>query len=216
MVYDITAILIRLLLAPVMIVAGYSKLNLSNQDISGINKLLADENVVTWFGNPDWGLGLPFPDILAFLAGWTELLGGWMLLIGLFTRLVCLPLIFTMLVAIFSVHWSNGWFAIAPSNPQTSPALVLSWLNIPGAVESLENSSEVNDRVKAIRGVISEYGNDAYLTAKGPVAILNNGIEFAFTYLVLLLVLVSHGAGRVFSFDYWIKKFLYNNERSLL
>jgi putative oxidoreductase len=214
--YDITALLIRLILAPVMIVAGYSKLNLSNENISGVQAILADENVVSWFANPDWGLGLPFADVLAFLAGWSELLGGWLLLIGLFTRLISLPLIFTMLVAIYSVHWSHGWFAIAPSNPQTSPALVLSWLDIPGATESLENSNGVRDRINAIRAIIDEHGNDEYLTGKGPIAILNNGIEFAFTYLVLLLVLLTHGPGRVHSVDYWIKKTFVPNERSYL
>jgi uncharacterized membrane protein YphA (DoxX/SURF4 family) len=34
--------------------------------------------------------------------------------------------------------------------------------------------------------------------------ILNNGIEFAATYFVMLLSLFFTGAGRFFSLDYWI------------
>lgn len=211
--YDITALCIRLILAPVMIIAGYSKLNLSNKDVTGLEVFLADENVVGWFANPDWGLGLPFPDLLAFLAGWSEFLGGWMLLIGLFTRLISIPLIVTMFVAIFSVHINHGWFAISPSNSATSPALVLSWLNIPGASESLENTVDVKERLGQIKEIINNHEYSDYLTEKGSVAILNNGIEFAFTYLVLLMVLLTQGAGRVHSVDFWVKKALDRNER---
>ncbi len=50
--------------------------------------------------------GLP----LALLAGSAEFFGGVMLLLGLFTRPAALALAVTMLVAIFSVHLSNGFF----------------------------------------------------------------------------------------------------------
>ena len=56
----------RLILAPVMIIAGYSKLGMSGDWESWIQAVLADPNVVAWFGNPDWGLGLPMPGMLAF------------------------------------------------------------------------------------------------------------------------------------------------------
>ena len=202
----ISPLLFRLILAPTMIIAGFNKLNLGNTDLSLFSRLLADENVVSWFGNTEWGLGLPFPDLLAFLAGWTEFLGGWLLLLGLLTRLVSIPLIFTMLVAITSVHWGNGWFAIAPSSVDSSPATVLSWFNIESAQQSLENSNEVSQRLSKINEIIETHGFPGYLLEKGSVAILNNGIEFATIYLAMLLSLLFTGAGRFVSLDYWIFK----------
>jgi len=53
-------LLLRLYLGPVFISAG-------------LNKALAWENTVTWFGNADWGLGLPLPGLMAFLAVSAEL-----------------------------------------------------------------------------------------------------------------------------------------------
>ena len=202
----LSPLLFRLILAPTMIIAGFNKLNLGNTDVSLFSRLLADESVVTWFGNTEWGLGLPLPDLLAFLAGWTEFLGGWLLLLGLFTRLVSIPLIFTMLVAITSVHWHNGWFAIAPSSGDASPATVLSWFNIEAAQQSLENSNEVSQRLSKINEIIETHGFPGYLLEKGSVAILNNGIEFAAIYLAMLLSLLFTGAGRFVSLDYWIFK----------
>jgi uncharacterized membrane protein YphA (DoxX/SURF4 family) len=202
----LSPLLFRLILAPTMIIAGLNKLNLANTEVSFLSRFLADENVVSWFGNTEWGLGLPFPDLLAFLAGWTEFLGGWLLLLGLFTRLVSIPLIFTMLVAITSVHWHNGWFAIAPSSGDTSPATVVSWFNIEAAQQSLENSNEVSQRLTKINEIIETHGFPGYLLEKGSVAILNNGIEFAAIYLAMLLSLLFTGAGRFVSLDYWIFK----------
>jgi putative oxidoreductase len=43
--------------------------------------------------------GLPFPKMSVYLAGTTECLGGWLLIFGLFSRLISVPLIFTMIVA---------------------------------------------------------------------------------------------------------------------
>ncbi|GMM84678.1 DoxX family protein [Pseudoalteromonas sp. MTN2-4] len=202
----ISPLLFRLILAPTMIIAGFNKLNLGNTDVSLLSRLLADENVVTWFGNSEWGLGLPFPELLAFLAGWTEFLGGWLLLLGLLTRLISIPLIFTMLVAITCVHWHNGWFAIAPSSGDSSPAKVLSWFNIEAAQLSLENSNEVSQRLSKINEIIEMHGFPSYLLEKGSIAILNNGIEFAAIYLAMLLSLLFTGGGRFVSLDYWIFK----------
>lgn len=50
--------------------------------------------------------GLP----LALLAGSAEFFGGLLLVLGLLTRPAALALAVTMLVAIFSVHWQNGFF----------------------------------------------------------------------------------------------------------
>ncbi|MFC3031325.1 DoxX family protein [Pseudoalteromonas fenneropenaei] len=204
LVGDIAALLLRLILAPVMIIAGYSKLNLGNDTLPWWQRLLADDNVVSWFGNSEWGLGLPFADFLAFSAGWLEFLGGWLLLFGLFTRLVSIPLAAIMLVAMFSVHWQNGWFAITPTSAQTSPAQVLAWLQVPGASESLSNSSAAAERLQYIKEMISDSGYSAYLHETGSVVILNNGIEFAASYFVMLLVLFAIGGGRFSSLDHWL------------
>jgi len=200
------ALLFRLILAPVMIIAGFNKLALSGETDGFFSYFLADASVVQWFGNSEWGLGLPFPDLLAFLAGWSEFLGGWFLLFGLFTRLVSIPLMFTMVVAATTVHWHNGWFAIAPSNPTTSSAQVLDWLSIPGAKESLENSLEVQERIGKIRGIVEEHGFTDYLYEKGKPSIINNGIEFSAFYFAMLLSLFFVGGGRFVSVDYWLRR----------
>lgn len=200
------ALLFRLILAPVMIIAGFNKLALSGETDGFFSYFLADASVVQWFGNSEWGLGLPFPDLLAFLAGWSEFLGGWFLLFGLFTRLVSIPLMFTMVVAATTVHWHNGWFAIAPSNPTTSSAQVLDWLSIPGAKESLENSLEVQERIGKIRGIVEEHGFTDYLYEKGKPSIINNGIEFSAIYFAMLLSLFFVGGGRFVSVDYWLTR----------
>jgi len=152
--------------------------------MAGTNKWGAFEDTASWFGNPDWGLGLPFPMVLAFLATWTEILGAIFLLVGFATRYVAIPLMITMLVAIFAVHWENGWAAIADSAAD------------PG----------VADRVNAAKSILREHGNYSWLTEKGGFVILNNGIEFAVTYLIMLLSLFFTGAGKVVSLDYWIAK----------
>ncbi len=86
---------LRLYLAPIFWMAGTGK--------------LADmDSTIAWFGNPDWGLGLPFPIVLAWAAALTETLGAVLLLIGLAVRWVSLPLMITMLVAIFTVHWQQA------------------------------------------------------------------------------------------------------------
>jgi len=202
----IPALIFRLILAPVMIIAGYNKLNIS-QEVSNFPEFfLASSDVVNWFGNAQWGLGLPFPDLLAFLAGWTEFIGGWLLLIGLLTRLVTIPLMFTMVVAATTVHLDNGWFAITPTDPSTSAAKVLDWLAIPGANASLENSVETKVRIDTIRELVENHGYPDYLYEKGKPVILNNGIEFSAIYFAMLLSLFFSGGGRVVSTDYWLKK----------
>lgn len=186
-------LLLRLFLSVVFISAGW-------------NKLASFDSTVAWFGNPDWGLGLPFPAVMAFLATGAELAGGVLLLLGLATRYFAVPLMVTMLVAALSVHWDNGWFAIAPSNPATSMAQPLAAVGIPAAQQSLENSVEVGKRLTAAKGLLREHGQYGWLTEKGNFVILNNGIEFAATHFIMLLVLFFQGAGRFLSLDYWIAR----------
>ncbi|HEY6131542.1 MAG TPA: DoxX family protein [Halioglobus sp.] len=160
----------RLYLVPVFWMAG-------NQKIAGM------ENTIEWFGNPDWGLDLPFPGLLAHLAAYTEAIGALLLLLGLATRWITLPLIITLTVAIFSVHWENGWAAIADASAE-----------------------DVAVRLGAARNILQEHGNYAWLTEKGGFVILNNGIEFGVTYGLMLFSLLFTGGGRFTSVDYYLSR----------
>lgn len=183
-------LMIRFYLAPVMIIAGW-------------NKFAHFNDTASWFGNY---LGLPFPELMTFLAASAEFFGGLALVIGFATRWASIPLLITMLVAAFSTHWSNGWFAIAPTSAQTSPAYVLEKAGFPGASESLKNSESVAIRLNKARSILKEHGHYEWLTEKGNFVILNNGIEFAATYFIMILVLFFYGGGRYVSADYWIAK----------
>ncbi len=55
-------------------------------------------------------LGLSPGALMAFLAGAAELFGGLALIIGLLVRPAAVALAFTMVVAIFAVHFPNGLF----------------------------------------------------------------------------------------------------------
>ena len=168
-------LLLRLYLAPIMVQAGW-------------NKFSAFESTAAWFGNSDWGLGLPFPALMTFLAASTELVGGIALVVGLATRLVVIPLIVTMLVAMFAVHWENGWLALADCS---------SWL-------ANDRVAEACVRKERAIEILREHGSYGWLTGRGSITVLNNGIEFAATYLVMLVALLFTGGGRYTSLDYWV------------
>ena len=55
-------------------------------------------------------IGLAPGFLMALLAGSAEFFGGLFILLGLLTRPAAISLAFTMLVAIFSVHFANGLF----------------------------------------------------------------------------------------------------------
>ncbi len=71
-----------------------------------------------WFGGyglegtGQWmaSIGLGPGALMAFLAGSGEFFGGLFILLGLLTRPAATVLSFTMLIAIFSVHFKNGLF----------------------------------------------------------------------------------------------------------
>ena len=84
--------------------------------MAGIQKFNHFESTAEWFGNSEWGLGLPAPALMAFLATATEIVGAILLLLGLGVRLISIPLMITMLVAAFSAHIQNGWLAIDWAN----------------------------------------------------------------------------------------------------
>jgi len=168
---------LRLYLAPVFWVAGMNKIN-------------SFDDTVAWFGNKEWGLGLPFPEILTFLAVSAEVGGAILLLFGFATRWATIPLIITMLVAITTVHWHNGWQAVHD--------LMSPWAssNAEVALERLDKSKEL----------LQTHGNYDWLTEHGSLIVSNNGIEWAATYLIMLLALFVIGGGKFISVDYWIRK----------
>jgi len=192
------SVLLRLILAPVLIAAGWEKLTGEN-----------------WFAFAMDSFPFPFnvlpADISWFLASYTEFFGGILLLLGLGTRLVAIPLAVTMFVAAYGVHLDNGWAAIAPSNPPQ--------VCIPATQEHLdataferyikcynvnERTIEAAKRLDRAKSILREHGNYSYLNGSGSIVKLNSGIEFAAIYLAMLLALMIIGGGRYFSLDYYL------------
>jgi putative oxidoreductase len=89
--------------------------------------------VAEWFGS----MGFPLPTLQAYMAATTEASGVVLLTLGLFTRLISIPLMVVMVVAIVTVHLPNGF----------------------------------------------ESGN--------------NGFEIPLYYIIMLFVLLTHGAGKI-------------------
>ncbi len=63
--------------------------------------------VSVWFES----MGYPFPTLNAYMAATTEITGVVLLTLGLFTRLISIPLMVVMVVAILTVHLPNGFGA---------------------------------------------------------------------------------------------------------
>lgn len=169
---------LRLYLAPIFILAGWSKLS-----------ALAD--TAYYFGE---SLGLPAPMLLAWLAGMAELCGGIGLLLGFAVRLWAIPLMITMVVAATTAHWQQGWHVL----PETQLMVPWEWRS--------DLIDEAVSRRDAARALLKEHGDYSWLTAAGPITVLKNGIEFAATYFAMLLVLLFAGAGRYASLDYWLAR----------
>jgi putative oxidoreductase len=159
---------LRAYLAPVFWMAANNKWNPFDSE-SSLN------GTIQWF---DGSLGLPFPELMAYLAWGAEYFGAIFLVLGLAVRWISIPLMTTMIVAAVTVHWGNGWLALAEPSAQLDMA----------------------------RSILQEHGNYDWLTQNGSFVILNNGIEFATTYFIMLLTLFFIGAGNYVSADYWIAK----------
>ncbi|MCJ7764834.1 MAG: DoxX family protein [Thiovulaceae bacterium] len=97
--------------------------------------------IAEWFGS----MGYPLPTLQAYMAASTEALGVLLLTLGLATRLISIPLMVVMIVAITTVHLPHGF-------------------------------------------------------SSG-----NNGFEIPVYYMLMLFVLVAHGAGK-FSVDNLLAK----------
>lgn len=156
--------------------------------MAGSSKMMHFADTAQWFGNSDWGLGLPAPYVMAFLATAAEVVGAIFLLIGFATRWISIPLAITMIVAANTVHWSNGWQAIADAS----------------APFANDRVAESVDKLAAARSLLETHGNYDWLTSSGNFVVLNNGIEFSVTYLLMLLALLVMGGGRYVSVDYWL------------
>ena len=95
----------------------------------------------------------------------------------------------TMIVAAVTVHLQNGWLAIAEGS---------------GFFASDRTMAAV-DRLDRAKAILQEHGNYNWLTEHGSIVVLNNGIEFAATYFIMLLVLFFYGPGKA-SLDHLIIK----------
>ena len=144
--------------------------------ITGMMKWNNIEGTAWWFGS----LGIPFPLMNAYISATVEVLGCFLLILGLGTRIITIPLIIIMFVAIATVHASHGWLAIASGE----------W-------------PEVAMRLGKAKDLLKEHGNYEWLTETGSFVVLNNGVEFVVTYIFMLMFLWALGPGK-FSIDYFI------------
>jgi putative oxidoreductase len=95
-----------------------------------------------------------------------------------------------MIVAALSVHGEFGWQAITDL----------------GAPFASERVMEAAGKLAYIKDIVRENANYEYLTSSGSLVMLNNGIEFAATYFIMLFSLFFTGAGRFLSIDYWLNR----------
>ena len=176
-------LLLRIYIVPVFWIVSNNKWNPFDGDSSL-------DSVIQWFGNPEWGLGLPFPALMAYLAWGIEYFGAILLALGLATRWISIPLMATMIVAAVTVHWGNGWQAVHDlASPYASA-----------------NAGEAIERLSHAKDILKEHGNYDWLTEHGNFIISNNGIEWAATYFIILFALFVTGGGKFVSVDYWIAK----------
>jgi putative oxidoreductase len=87
-------VLLRVIVGIVAVLHGWPKLKSLSPFIERVAKL-----------------GLPFPAAFATAAALSEFLGGILLLVGLFTRYAALCFGCTMAMAVFKVHWINGFYS---------------------------------------------------------------------------------------------------------
>lgn len=93
---DWSPLLLRLAMGAGFIVHGYAKLS---RGPAGFAKLLAFS-------------GVPMPHLMAWAGSLTELLGGIALILGVFVRIVSVPLFLTMLTAMLTVQFQYGFSAV--------------------------------------------------------------------------------------------------------
>jgi putative oxidoreductase len=100
-----SVILIRIMVGWVFFWEGIIKFEFVNQGVGRFTKL-----------------GIPFPEFNANFVGGLEIVGGLLLIFGLFTRWICVPFIIEMIVAILSTKISmflgTSPLALPPVPPQ--------------------------------------------------------------------------------------------------
>jgi putative oxidoreductase len=100
-----STLLLRLMAGGVFLWEGILKFVYVNQGVGRFTKL-----------------GMPFPHFTAHFVGWLEIVGGLLLLSGLMTRLIAIPFIFEMIVAILStkisLYLGTSPLPLPPSPPQ--------------------------------------------------------------------------------------------------
>lgn len=97
---DGAALLLRLTLAAVMIAHGWNHLF----GPGGV------DGTARWFAS----MGLRPPRLHALASGWTELVAGAGLALGLFVPLQCAAVVGVMVVALITAHRTNGFFIFKP------------------------------------------------------------------------------------------------------
>jgi len=68
--------------------------------LAGLGKWNSLDKVVDYFRE----LGIPYPEFNVYAAMFTEIIGGALLILGLFSRVAAIPLIVVMLVALATAH----------------------------------------------------------------------------------------------------------------
>ena len=90
---------VALLLARLAVAYGfYEPAMMKWADIGAVSK---------WFES----MGIPFPTLNAYMAATTEITGVVLLVLGLMTRVISIPMIIIMVVAIKTVHLAHGFSA---------------------------------------------------------------------------------------------------------
>lgn len=107
---QLAPLFLRLVIGFGFIAHGWAKLS---RGPAGFEKLLVQLNV-------------PFPHIMAWVSILAELVGGLAVFLGAFTSIMAIPLICTMLVAMFTIHIHYGFSAIktiglTPQGPLFGP-----------------------------------------------------------------------------------------------
>lgn len=121
----------------------------------------------------------------------------------------------TMFVAAYSVHLPNGWAAITPSMP-AEICMPATQAHVDStAFKRYINCYNVNERtidaamrLEEIKTILKENGDWKRLSGAGSIVKLNNGIEFAAEYLMMLLSLAVVGGGRLLSLDCFVNLLL--------
>jgi putative oxidoreductase len=107
---------VRLAVGAVMITAGWIKLF-----VVGIE---GPESISAYFA----ALGIPLPVVMAYFISLLELVGGVLLVIGLFARPIALLLICDMVVAIILVSSQIGWMNMEGKSGIESNVLLIAGL----------------------------------------------------------------------------------------